>query len=230
MTRTSSSVVRPPLLRCTPVLVSWTTVRTTERAQFCSRAMEGLSVEEMSQSSTVPRDSPLASRPLPRASRTVQPRMRASPCSARTRPLVPRCSKVQDSTVVGVVEVTTMPAPCGLLTRQSRSASEPVPPASSAVQAEPTTSQPSRAACPRRTSTAGCSASPPRRVSSESITASARSASTLPERGRISTVPRPSAAVRVTLVLITRFSAYVPGRTLMSAPVRAAASASPIVR
>ncbi|CAM5433852.1 hypothetical protein SMICM304S_00836 [Streptomyces microflavus] len=61
------------------------------------------------------------------------------------------------------------------------------------------------------------------------MTASARSAMTLPERGRISTVPRPSAAVRVTRVWITRFSAYVPGRTLMSAPVRAAASASPIV-
>lgn len=61
-------------------------------------------------------------------------------------PLVPRCSKVQDSTVVGAFEVTTMPAPWGLLTRQSRSAREPVPPASIAVQAAPTISQPSNAA------------------------------------------------------------------------------------
>ncbi len=229
-TRTSSRVARPALVMCTPVLVSCTTVRITRVVQRSSRAIDGLSVEEMSQSSTVPRASPLARTPLPRASRTVQPRTVASPCSASTTPLVPRCSMEQDSTELPAAEVTTTPAPLGLLTRQSRSASDPVPAASSAVHEEPVISQPSSAACPRRTSTAGSSGSAPRSVSSESITASARRDSTLPECGRISTDPRPSAAVMVTRVCTTRFSAYEPGPTLMTAPLRAAANASPIVR
>ncbi|CAM5686401.1 hypothetical protein SGRIM119S_02789 [Streptomyces griseorubiginosus] len=204
VTVTSSRVVRAALLRWTPVLVSCTAVRTTRVVQWSSRAIAGLSVEEMSQSSTEPRASPFARTPLPRASRTVQPRRVTRPRSPITAPEVPRCSTVHDSTELSTGEVTTRPAPCGLVTRQSRMASEPVPRASSAVQPAPVTSQPSRASWPRATSTTGNSSSRPVRTRSVSITASAFSTTALPRRGAISTLPRACSATIVTRVPITR--------------------------
>ncbi len=92
---------------------------------FSSSATAGLSVEEISQSSIVPRDSPLAQTPLPRASRSTQRRTTGLARSPITTAEVPRCSITQSSITLVPVEVSTIPAPAGLLTRHSRIASEP---------------------------------------------------------------------------------------------------------
>ncbi len=230
VTRTSSSSQRAALVTCTPIEVSRITVRSTRTALRSSSASDGLSVDARSQSSTEPWASPLASTPLPRASRTVQPRRVARPRSLITTPLVPKCSKVQDSSELSVDEVTTTPAPVRLETRHSRIASEPELRARTVVHEAPERSQPCIATCPCEASTAGCSSSWPCTTRSVSITASTRSEITMPLRGANRTVPRACSATMVTRVVTTRFSSYVPGRTLSTAPPRALARASPIVR
>lgn len=207
VTRMSSSTVRADEERWTPTPVSWTTVRRTRVVLCSSSAMDGLSVEEMSHSSTEPCPSPLASTPLARASRMVQPRSVIRPRSPITTPEVPRCSTVQDSAELSTAEVTTRPAPRGLLTRQSRSATEPDPRASRAVHEAPVMSQPSIAIWPRGASTTGSSSSRPRSTRSVSITASAWSTTALPWGGHISTLPRDCSATTVTGTVMTRLSA-----------------------
>ncbi len=181
-------------------------MRSTRVVLFSSSAMAGLSVAEISQSSTVPRASPLAQTPLPRASRRTQPRTTGLARSPMTTAEVPRCSITQSSMMLVPLDVSTMPAPAGLTTRQPRIASEPCWRVSTAVQEFPATSQSSSAAWPRGTSTVGRSSSWPWSTRPVSWTASATTCTTAPRRGEIRTLPRASAAVMVTILVITRFS------------------------
>ncbi len=187
-------------------MVSRTVVRSSRVVLFSSRATPGLSVTDTSQPSKVPRASPLAQMPLPRASRSTQLRSSGLARSPITTAELPRCSMTQSSMTLLPVEVSTMPAPAGLVPRQPRIARVPSPRVSRAVQELPTTSQSWTAAWPRGTSMAGSSSSCPWRIRPVSCTASAVTWTTQPRRAVIRTVPRASAAVMVTSLLITRFS------------------------
>ncbi|CAM5569527.1 hypothetical protein SFUMM280S_08085 [Streptomyces fumanus] len=112
----------------------------------------------------------------------------------------------QCSMTLAVGAVSTTPAPCVLVTRQWRMATEPLCRASTAVQPEPMTVQLSMATWPRGASTTGTSLSPPRRVRSVSITASATRVTAAPRRGQISTLPGSPSATMVTRVRTVRFS------------------------
>ncbi len=206
LTTQSSSTTRASELMYTPMAVSRTAVRTSRVVERSSRATAGLSVTEISQSSKVPRASPLAQMPLPRASRRTQLRSSGLARSPTTTAEVPRCSMTQSSITLVPVEVSTMPAPAGLVTRQSRIASEPCWRVRTAVQDAPTTSQSDSAACPRGTSTAGSSSSWPCTTRPVSWTASATTWTTQPRRAVIRTLPRGSSAVMVTILVMTRFS------------------------
>ncbi len=181
-------------------------MRSSRVELFSSSAMPGLSVPEISQSSTEPRARPLAQTPLPRASRSTQRRTTGLASSPITTAEVPRCSMTLSSMTLLPVEVSTMPAPAELTTRQPRIASEPCCRVSTAVQELPTTSQSCSAAWPRGTSTAGRSLSWPCRISPVSWTASETTWTTAPLRGEIRTLPRASSAVMVTILVITRLS------------------------
>ncbi len=168
--------------------------------------MDGLSVPEMSQSSTRPWASSEVSTPLARASRMRQSRTVVRASAPMTTPEVPRFDMRQPAMTLPVGAESTTPAPLGLLTWQSRMATEPDSRASTAVQPEPTIVQPSIATWPRGASTTGRSSLPPRRVRSVSMTASATRITAVPRRGQISALPGSPSATMVTRVRTVRFS------------------------
>jgi len=205
--RQSSTTARPRLERARPSWEVWWTC-SPRRAVLASSssATAGLAAPEISQSSMVPAARPLANTPLPRTSRKTQERTAGRPRSLMTRALVSTSSMTQSSRMLGsAVEITT-PAPVEQVTRLSRIARAPEPRTTTAVHAEPSTSQSAISACPAAMSTTGRSSSWPRRTRPESLTASATERIALPDSATSSTLPRPSRATRVTTLRRVRLS------------------------